>query len=122
MCGPKRERRSSMFRDVVTSEDALRAVVGTPSDLAVKKQIGALDGHCRDFIAHAPFVLVATANAAGQCDVSPKGDAPGFVRVLDDHHLAIPDRLGTTGSTACATSSRTTTSACSSSSRAARTP
>ena len=83
-----------MFRDVVSSEDALRALVGTPSDLALKKQIAALDAHCRDFIAHAPFVLVATANAAGQCDVSPKGDAPGFVRVLDDEHLAIPDRPG----------------------------
>lgn len=83
-----------MFRDLVTSEDALRALVGTPSELALKKQIAALDAHCRDFIAHAPFVLVATANAAGQCDVSPKGDAPGFVRVLDDRHLAIPDRPG----------------------------
>lgn len=83
-----------MFREVVTSEDALRALVGTPSDLALKKQLSALDAHCQDFIAHAPFVLVATANAAGQCDVSPKGDAPGFVRVLDERHLAIPDRPG----------------------------
>lgn len=54
-----------MFRDLVTSEEALRALVGRPSDLALKKQIAALDAHCRDFIAHAPFVLVATANAAG---------------------------------------------------------
>ena len=83
-----------MFRDLVTSEETLRALVGRPSELALKKQIAALDPHCRDFIAHAPFVLVATANAAGQCDVSPKGDAPGFVRVLDDRHLAIPDRPG----------------------------
>ena len=83
-----------MFRDTVTTEDALRALVGTPSDLALRKQISALDAHCQDFIAHAPFVLVATANAAGQCDVSPKGDAPGFVHVLDEHHLVIPDRPG----------------------------
>jgi hypothetical protein len=83
-----------MFRDVVTSEDALRALVGTPSELALKKQIAVLDDHCRDFIAHAPFVLVASASAGGQCDVSPKGDAPGFVRVLDERHLAIPDRPG----------------------------
>jgi len=83
-----------MFRDLVTTEDALRALVGTPSDLALKKQISALDAHCQDFIAHAPFLLLATANAAGQCDVSPKGDAPGFVRVLDDKTLAIPDRPG----------------------------
>jgi PPOX class probable FMN-dependent enzyme len=83
-----------MFRDVVTSEEALRVMLGTPSELALKKEIRALDAHCRDFIAHAPFVLVATASAAGQCDVSPKGDAAGFVRVLDDRHLAIPDRPG----------------------------
>ncbi len=83
------------FTDVVTSLDELRALVGgEPSGLAVKKQIGALDGHCRAVIAHAPFVLVATADADGRCDVSPKGDAPGFVHVLDDHHLAIPDRPG----------------------------
>ncbi|HEX3175221.1 MAG TPA: pyridoxamine 5'-phosphate oxidase family protein [Methylomirabilota bacterium] len=83
-----------MFRDVISSEDALRALVGTPSELALKKQLSALEPHSKSFIAHAPFVLVATAGADGRCDVSPKGDAPGFVRVLDDHHLAIPDRPG----------------------------
>lgn len=83
-----------MFRDLVTSEDALRSLMGRPSELAVKKQIATLDAHARAFIAHAPFVLLATADAAGRCDVSPKGDAPGFVRVLDDRHLAIPDRPG----------------------------
>jgi PPOX class probable FMN-dependent enzyme len=83
-----------MFDDLIESEEALRALVGTPSELALRKQLTGLDAHCREFIAHAPFVLVATASAAGQCDVSPKGDAPGFVRVLDDRHLAIPDRPG----------------------------
>lgn len=83
-----------MFRDLVTSEAALRTLVGTPSELALKKQIATLDAHCRDFIAHAPFVLVATSGVDGSCDVSPKGDAPGFVRVLDERHLAIPDRPG----------------------------
>lgn len=83
-----------MFRDLVTSEDALRTLVGTPSELALKKQIATLDAHCRDFIAHAPFVLMATSGADGSCDVSPKGDAPGFVRVLDERHLVIPDRPG----------------------------
>jgi uncharacterized protein len=84
----------NIFHDVVGSEAELRAVVGQPSDLALKKQITALDDHCRAFIARCPFLLLATANAAGQCDVSPKGDAPGFVRVLDDTHLVIPDRPG----------------------------
>ena len=53
-----------------------------------------LDEHSRAFIAASPFVLLATSNAAGQCDVSPKGDAPGFVLVLDDTHLVVPDRPG----------------------------
>ena len=46
------------------------------------------------FIAHSPFLLIATADADGRCDVSPKGDAPGFVQVLDERRLAIPDRPG----------------------------
>jgi PPOX class probable FMN-dependent enzyme len=82
------------FNDVVTDLAALRAVVGEPAELARKKQIDHLDAHCREFIAHAPFLLLGTTDAAGHCDVSPKGDAPGFVHVLDDHHLVIPDRPG----------------------------
>jgi hypothetical protein len=83
-----------MFRDVITEEKDLRALLGTPSDVALKKQIAALDDHCRALIAHAPFMLLATAGADGRCDVSPKGDPAGFVHVLDDTHLAIPDRPG----------------------------
>jgi hypothetical protein len=82
------------FENVVKSIEELRALVGEPGELAVKKQIGALDEHCRAFIRHSPFLLLATSNAAGQCDVSPKGDAPGFVLILDDRHLVIPDRPG----------------------------
>ncbi|HXH82173.1 MAG TPA: pyridoxamine 5'-phosphate oxidase family protein [Candidatus Tectomicrobia bacterium] len=82
------------FRDVVTSERELRDVLGQPSERARLKERAALDEHDRAFIAHAPFLLLATANAAGRCDVSPKGDPPGFVRVLDDRHLLIPDRPG----------------------------
>jgi PPOX class probable FMN-dependent enzyme len=82
------------FTDVVTDLAELRALVGEPSELARKKQLDHLDAHCRAFIAHAPFLLLGTADAAGHCDVSPKGDAPGFVLVLDDRHLVIPDRPG----------------------------
>ena len=82
------------FTDTVTDVAELRALVGEPSELARKKQLDHLDAHCRAFIAHAPFLLLATADATGRCDVSPKGDAPGFVQVLDDHHLVIPDRPG----------------------------
>lgn len=83
-----------MFKDVVTSRDELTRIVGEPSVRAVKKDIARLDAHARAFIAASPFVLMATSGATGQCDVSPKGDAAGFVRVLDDRHLVIPDRPG----------------------------
>jgi PPOX class probable FMN-dependent enzyme len=82
------------FERVVTSEREFREVVGEPSDLALKKQLDRLDEHARAFIARSPFLLMATADAAGRCDVSPKGDAPGFVLVLDESHLVIPDRPG----------------------------
>jgi PPOX class probable FMN-dependent enzyme len=83
-----------MFRDLVSNETDLRALLGSPSEVAVKKQITRLDVHCRALIAHAPFMLLATSDAQGRCDVSPKGDPAGFVRVLDDTHLVIPDRPG----------------------------
>jgi PPOX class probable FMN-dependent enzyme len=82
------------FRDAVTSEEALRALVGKPSELAIRKEISHLDAHCRAFIARSPFVLIATSGAGGRADVSPKGDPPGFVQVLDEHRLVIPDRPG----------------------------
>ena len=83
-----------MFRDLITDEKDLRALLGSPSEVALKKQITRLDEHCRAFIAHAPFVALATADGAGHCDVSPKGDPAGFVRVIDDTHLVVPDRPG----------------------------
>jgi PPOX class probable FMN-dependent enzyme len=86
--------RRPAFTDVVTSEAALRALLGEPSELVVRKQLSALDQHCRAFIALAPFLTIATTSAAGACDVSPRGDAPGFVAVLDDRTLLIPERPG----------------------------
>jgi len=82
------------YEQVVRSEAELRAIVGEPSERAVKKQIDRLDEHCRAIIAASPFMLLGTASAAGWCDVSPKGDAPGFAQVLDERTLAIPDRPG----------------------------
>jgi len=84
----------SAFQNPVKTEAELRELMGTPSAGAVAKDIGVLDAHCRAFIARAPFVLVATAGADGRCGVSPKGDAPGFVLVVDDRRLLIPDRPG----------------------------
>jgi PPOX class probable FMN-dependent enzyme len=88
------DTRTLEFKEVITSVDELRSLMGEPSEVALRKDIGRLDQHCRDFIARAPFVLVSTADRAGRCDVSPKGDAPGFALVVDDHHLLIPDRPG----------------------------
>ena len=78
----------------IDSTAALRALYGQPGERAVAKEQARLDEHTRAFIAHSPFLVLGTAGADGRCDVSPKGDAPGFVHVLDDQHLAIPDRLG----------------------------
>ena len=82
------------FREVVADEGEIRAVVGQPPERSVAKVIHAIDEHARRFIAHAPFVFVASVRADGTIDVSPKGDPPGFVRVLDDRTLAVPDRPG----------------------------
>jgi uncharacterized protein len=82
------------FTDVVASDDELGTLYGQPVEAVTNKIIDRLDRHCRDFIARAPFVLVATADKDGSCDVSPKGGAAGFVHVLDDRRLAIPDAPG----------------------------
>ena len=83
-----------MFKRVVTSEGELRDLLGEPSERAVKKETASLGEPACAFIARSSFLLLATSNAKGKCDVSPKGDAPGFVRVLDPTHLVIPDRPG----------------------------
>jgi PPOX class probable FMN-dependent enzyme len=83
------------FQDVIRSEKQLRALLGDPvAPAVVDKTLSALDTHCLAFIARSPFVLVATSDGAGRMDVSPKGDAPGFVQVLDEKTLVIPDRPG----------------------------
>lgn len=66
----------------------------TPGGLVLDKVIHHLDRHCREFIAHSPFATLATADAEGWPDVSPRGGDPGFVHVLDEHRLALPDRPG----------------------------
>jgi len=77
-----------------TSAEALRAALGSPMDLAARKALPRLDHYCREFISRAPFLSLATSNRKGQLDVSPRGDQPGFVLVLDDKTLFIPERPG----------------------------
>ncbi|MFL5335307.1 MAG: pyridoxamine 5'-phosphate oxidase family protein [Geminicoccaceae bacterium] len=74
--------------------DDLRTFYGEPSLLARNKVLPRLDHHCRDFIARSPFLVLGTADAQGNQDVSPRGDPPGFVKVMADGRLAIPDRPG----------------------------
>lgn len=79
---------------VLDSREAVRAHYDEPHEFAVRKEMRQLDRHCRAFIAAAPFVVIATADAQGRADASPRGDAPGFVAVRDDTTLLIPDRRG----------------------------
>jgi uncharacterized protein len=81
------------FDHVISTPGELYEVYEQPG-LARNKAIAALDEHCRAFIAHSPFVLIATHDAEGRGDVSPRGGAPGFVSVLDDRRLAIADASG----------------------------
>jgi PPOX class probable FMN-dependent enzyme len=80
--------------DFITTHEALRAHYKPAHDVALKKELASLDGHCRNFIARSPFVLIGSSDAGGNADVTPKGDRPGFVAILDDTTLAIPDRPG----------------------------
>jgi uncharacterized protein len=84
----------SRFQEEVTSEAQLRQIVGAPARRAVDKVIDRIDRHAREFIELSPFVLVASHDGQGGLDVSPKGDPPGFVRVVDPNTVAIPDRPG----------------------------
>lgn len=78
----------------ITTESALRALFPPTHDLAIRKQQSTLDKHARDFISRSPFLCIGTQNARGDADVSPRGDPPGFVHVLDPKTLVIPDRPG----------------------------
>jgi PPOX class probable FMN-dependent enzyme len=80
--------------EIIGSERELRAVMGEPMPRSVQKAISHLDKNCIAFIAKSPFVLIASCDAQGRLDVSPKGDPAGFVQVLDERTLAIPDRPG----------------------------
>ncbi len=83
-----------MSEEIIKSVAELQSHYGPPGDLAVDKEMTSLDAHCRRFIELSPFVVIATAAADGAADASPRGDAPGFVQILDDKHLLIPDRAG----------------------------
>ncbi len=76
-----------------TTEDLCERF-GPPDELTVKHKLPYIDEAARQFIAQCPFVIVATADAQGRCDASPKGDPPGFIHIADEHTIYIPDRSG----------------------------
>ena len=82
------------FENALTEEDELRELYGAPMERALKKDVARLDEMCRRLIAASPMVFVASYSAEGHCDVTPRGGPPGFVTVLDERRLAIPDATG----------------------------
>ena len=82
------------FEQVIATEEDLRAILGNPSQRAAEKVIDHIDDHCAALIAHSPFLVIASADSDGNMDMSPKGDPEGFVKLLDEKTLVIPDRLG----------------------------
>jgi PPOX class probable FMN-dependent enzyme len=78
----------------IEEKGALRAKMGEVGELAAKKTLTRLDKYAKTYIAHSPFLCIGTADENGNADVSPRGDPAGFVRVVDDHTIIIPDRPG----------------------------
>ena len=78
----------------IRDESELRAIIGSPADLVLAKIADRLNGLTRQFIERSPFVCVATSSPDGGLDVSPRGDPPGFVRILDERTVLLPERPG----------------------------
>lgn len=78
----------------ITDENELRTLIGSPSELVLTKISDRLNSLTRQFVERSPFVCVATKLPDGGIDVSPRGDPQGFVRILDERTLLIPDRPG----------------------------
>jgi uncharacterized protein len=78
----------------ITTEAELRAIIGQPTEIVQAKLADRVNELTRQFVERSPFVCVATASADGGMDVSPRGDPAGFVRVIDDHTLLLPERPG----------------------------
>lgn len=78
----------------IRSLEALRSLYREPSERSLRKQLDRLDEHCRRFVALSPFLVIASTDADGRVDASPRGGDPGFVKILDEHTVLIPDAPG----------------------------
>jgi hypothetical protein len=81
-------------RSTINDAGSLRAILGEPTETVRHKEMPRLDAHCRKFIEMSPLLFIGSTGADGKGDVTPRGDPPGFVTVLDDRTLLIPERLG----------------------------
>lgn len=88
------ERLKSRFSDIITEENQLRQYYKPVLPAAETKVIDRLDEHCQRFIERSPFAILSSINPNGHVDISPKGDKPGFIKVLDEKTILIPDRVG----------------------------
>jgi len=86
--------RINFSNGAVTSKEDLREIVGFPHEHVIKKEISMIDEHCKKFISMSPLFFLSTSNAQGRCDVSPRGDRPNGIKILNDHQLVIPVRPG----------------------------
>uniref|UniRef100_UPI004039F472 pyridoxamine 5'-phosphate oxidase family protein n=1 Tax=Variovorax sp. BK018 TaxID=3450241 RepID=UPI004039F472 len=84
------------FGQIVNPVKRLREILPRPHDdaLGVLKVTEVIDANAAAFIKHSPYVLIASSNAAGKCNVSPRGGAPGFVKIVDEQHLLIAEASG----------------------------
>lgn len=84
----------AQFKEVIETRAQFRSLMREPGELVTRKTLDKLDKHCGVFINRAPFMILSSADAQGNMDVSPKGDPGGFVKIIDEQTLAIPDRPG----------------------------
>lgn len=88
------QRKSTRTTQIIQTEAQLRALIGEPAALTCAKSSDRLNDLTRLFVERSPFIGIATSDAGGNCDLSPRGDPAGFVRILDDWTLLIPERPG----------------------------
>ncbi len=86
--------RLDIRQHMVQSMDEIRALIGTPHEAVVKKSISMIDEQAKSYISLSPLIFIATSDGQGTCDVSPRGDEPGFVHIANTGQLVIPDRPG----------------------------
>ena len=97
LCIERHSHRMTSHRltsEVIDSEAQLRALLGQPAELVCRKVLDRLNALTRTFIENAAMVCLATSDQEGNCDVSPRGDPAGFVRILDERTLLLPERPG----------------------------